>query len=161
MNRIIRYPLLLLFAALLMTACKEENETPANNNPGNMDFTYETIDNTSWQGIYNTYINSPYGGSYPLVMDWTVDFNGDNRGLVYLHIESPAISPIDEEMVMTNYVYNGDNTGTFDYNTFHMTFNIDGLNRTMEVDSLRLGLELDDTGNKTYFGGRTKLTQTR
>ena len=30
---------------------------------------------------------------------------------------------------------------------------IDGLNRTMEVDSLRLGLELDDTGNKTYFGG--------
>jgi hypothetical protein len=35
------------------------------------------------------------------------------------------------------------------------------LNRTMEVDSLRLGLELDDTGNKTYFGGRTKLVQTR
>ena len=82
-----------------------------------------------------------------------MDFNGDSRGLVYLHIESPAISPIDEEMAMTNYVYDGNNGGTFDYNTYHMTFTIDGLNRTMEVDSLRLGLELDDTGNKTYFGG--------
>lgn len=160
MKRTLKITTMLLVAALALAACEDENETP-NNNANSFDFTYETIDNTSWQGTYNTYINSPYGGSYPMVMEWTVDFNGDHRGLVYLHIESPAISPIDEEMPMTNYVYNGDNTGTFDYNTYNLTFSIDGLNRTMDVDSLRLGLELDDTGNKTYFGGRTKLTQTR
>ena len=157
MKKIIRFSAFLLLSAFVMTACEDDNTNPSTD----MDFTYQTIDNTSWQGVYNTYINSPYGGSYPLVMDWTVDFNGNSRGLVYLHIESPAISDIDEEMVMTNYVYNGDNTGTFDYNTSHITFTIDGLNRRMEVDSLRLGLELDDTGNKTYFGGRTTLTQTR
>ncbi len=157
MKKIIRFSAFLLLSAFVMTACEDDNTNPSTD----MDFTYQTIDNTSWQGVYNTYINSPYGGSYPLVMDWTVDFNGNSRGLVYLHIESPAISDIDEEMVMTNYVYNGDNTGTFDYNTYHITFTIDGLNRRMEVDSLRLGLELDDTGNKTYFGGRTTLTQTR
>lgn len=157
MKKIIRFSAFLLLSAFVMTACEDDNTNPS----PDMDFTYQTIDNTSWQGVYNTYINSPYGGSYPLVMDWTVDFNGNSRGLVYLHIESPAISDIDEEMVMTNYVYNGDNTGTFDYNTYHITFTIDGLNRRMEVDSLRLGLELDDTGNKTYFGGRTTLTQTR
>ena len=157
MKKIIRFSAFLLLSAFVMTACEDDNTNPSTD----MDFTYQTIDNTSWQGVYNTYINSPYGGSYPLVMDWTVDFNGNSRGLVYLHIESPAISDIDEEMVMTNYVYNGDNTGTFDYNTYHIPFTIDGLNRRMEVDSLRLGLELDDTGNKTYFGGRTTLTQTR
>ena len=157
MKKIIRFSAFLLLSAFVMTACEDDNTNPSTD----MDFTYQTIDNTSWQGVYNTYINSPYGGSYPLVMDWTVDFNGNSRGLVYLHIESPAISDIDEEMVMTNYVYTGDNTGTFDYNTSHITFTIDGLNRRMEVDSLRLGLELDDTGNKTYFGGRTTLTQTR
>ena len=161
MKKIFRISAFVLLATLMATACEDENETPGTSNNNNLDFSYETIDNTSWQGTYNTYINSPYGGSYPMIMEWTVDFNGDNKGLVYLHIESPAISPIDEEMTMTNYVYNGDNTGTFDYNTYHLTFSIDGLNRTMEVDSLRLGLELDDTGNKTYFGGRTKLTQTR
>lgn len=159
MKRLFRIFPVAVLAVLMTTSCEKESST--SNNPGSMDFTYETIDNTSWQGSYNTYITSPHGTSYPMVMEWTVDFNGDSRGLVYLHIESPAISPIDEEMAMTNYVYDGNNGGTFDYNTYHMTFTIDGLNRTMEVDSLRLGLELDDTGNKTYFGGRTKLVQTR
>ena len=149
----------LLLATLLVTGCEKEPENTTNTTID--DLTYETIDNTSWHGVYNTYITSPHGTSYPMVMEWTVDFNGGNRGLVYLHIESPAISSIDEEMPMTNYVYNGDNTGTFDYNTYHMTFTIDAFNRAMEVDSLRFGLELDDTGNKTYFGGRTTLMQTR
>lgn len=149
----------ILMAAMLVTGCEKEPESNSSSTIGDM--TYETIDNTSWHGVYNTYITSPHGTSYPMVMEWTVDFNGGSRGLVYLHIESPAISSIDEEMPMTNYVYNGDNTGTFDYNTYHMTFTIDAFNRAMEVDSLRFGLELDDTGNKTYFGGRTTLMQTR
>ncbi|MBQ7062503.1 MAG: hypothetical protein IJM88_04360 [Bacteroidales bacterium] len=160
MRKIFKITTLLLLTSLAMIACEEEDNKP-DNKPVTMDYNYETIDNTSWQGVYNTYINSPYGGSYPMIMDWTIDFNGDNRGLVYLHIESPAIQAIDEEMAITNYVYNGNNTGTFSYNTYRLTFTLDGLNRTMEVDSLRLGLELDDTGNKTYFGGHTKLTQTR
>lgn len=148
-----------LMAFLLLVSCGKEPVTPTE--PPDLDFTYETVDNTSWQGSYNTYINSPYGGSFPMVMEWTVDFNGNGKGLVYLHIESPAISPIDEEMPITNYTYHGDNTGTFDFNTHHYQFAIDGLNRTMEVDSLRFGLELDDSGRSTYFGGKTTLRQTR
>lgn len=161
MKSLFKVAFLLFAAALTLTACEDDEPSTSGNQTGTMNFDYETIENTSWQGTYNTFINSPYGGSYPMVMEWILDFNEGNRGLVYLHIESPAISSIDEEMPITNYTYNGDNTGTFEYNTYHLTFTIDGLNRTMEVDSLRLGLELDDTGNKTYFGGRTKLTQTR
>lgn len=161
MKKLIYIATVALLAAMMLVSCGKEpaNENLTDEHP--FDFTYETIDNTSWQGTYNTYINSPYGGSYPLVMEWTVDFNGNNKGLVYLHIESPAISPIDEEMVMTHYDYHGDNTGTFDYNTYHLSFVIDGLNRTMVADSLRLGLELDDSGRLTYFGGKTTLRQTR
>lgn len=161
MKKNIRIATAAILAAMMWVSCEKdpENENPTGDH--HLDFTYETIDNTSWQGTYNTYINSPYGGNYPLVMEWTVDFNGNNKGLVYLHIESPAISPIDEEMEMTRYDYHGDNTGTFDYNTYHLSFTIDGLNRTMEVDSLRLGLELDDSGRPTYFGGKTILRQTR
>ena len=82
---------------------------------------------------------------------------------IHLHKNEEKIKELRNTITRQNnpYDYHGDNTGTFDYNTYHLSFVIDGLNRTMVADSLRLGLELDDSGRLTYFGGKTTLRQTR
>ena len=67
MKRLFRIFPVAVLAVLMITSCEKESSTSSN--PGSMDFTSETIDNTSWQGPYNTYITSPHGTSYPMVME--------------------------------------------------------------------------------------------
>ncbi len=149
----------LAFVAAIITAgCTKEPEPTQP--PAIPDFTYTTIENTSWKGIYNTFIQSPYG-SFPFVLEWIVDFNQNGQGIVYLHAESQVINAFDQELPITSYTLGDDNTGSFVYNTKTAHFTIDGLNRTMTVDTLKMGLYTEDDGPITYYGGTTILTQTR
>lgn len=143
-------------ALVLATACGKNEEQPTQNTIPDM--AIAELAGTSWSGSYMDVLN--HNGQHQMLFRWTLDFNADGQGMVMMEVSSPAIEEIVDEFAMT-YTYDGSAGGKISYTgydyEYSSDFEVDPMNRSIDVNLWMHFWLSEDAEEPVLFGGRTTL----
>lgn len=142
----------LLLCCTAMFACGEK-EKPVPEPANHIDY---QLQDTSWEGTYESPVDAPDGSTITFNLTWTMDFLTADSGNLMCEISSEVSQTQYQEINFAYYVEGS--TGHFIVDNQEDTFTIDWSNNKISMD---LQMPIDIGTGRMLVGGMTDLYRIR